>query len=172
VWFALADALGLYLRFEFGRDPQAELRDAGHLDIQQLVVRVATVAGWKAEWESRSRERSIDVRLEDGPHHRIVIVECINTMTDLGAQMRSSDYKMREAEQRLGLTAGLIWVVRDTKANRDLARRYADLLESKFSGSSVAWIRTLKAGSDMPKLAGLVWSDARATRLFARRRAS
>jgi hypothetical protein len=168
----VADALGLYLRFEFGRDPQAELRDAGHLDIQQLVVRVATAAGWKAECESRSRERSIDVRLEDHLRRRIVIVECINTMTDLGAQLRSSEYKVREAEQRLGFAVGLVWVVRDTKANRELVTRYARLLESRFSGSSVAWINTLTNGPHMPESPGLVWSDVRATRLFARRRAS
>ena len=43
-WFAIDRTLGIYLRFEFGRDPQAELRDAGHLDIQQLVARVAAAS--------------------------------------------------------------------------------------------------------------------------------
>src|SRR5688572_21524484 len=79
VWFALAEALGLYLRFEFGRDPQAELRDAGHADIQEMVMRVAA-PGWKPEWESRSGRRSIDVRLEDRQRRRILIVECVNTL--------------------------------------------------------------------------------------------
>src|SRR5690349_12720575 len=37
VWFALAEALGIYLRFEFGRDPQQELVDAGHLQMQELI---------------------------------------------------------------------------------------------------------------------------------------
>lgn len=177
VWFALAEALGLYLRFEFGRDPQAELRDAGHADIQELVVRVAA-PGWKAEWESRSGQRSIDVRLEDRQRRRILIVECVNTLSDLGEAMRSSDYKVREAEQRAVAIAGggepfevgLVWVVRDTRANRQLVGRYARLLDSRFTGSSVEWVRALVVGGPMPNQPGIAWSDLRASRLFARRR--
>ena len=176
-WFALAKALGLYLRFEFGRDPQAELRDARHLDIQELVVRVAA-PGWKAEWESRSGRRSIDVRLEDRQRRRILIVECVNTMGDLGEAMRSSDYKVREAEQRAVAIAGggepfevgLVWVVRDTRANRQLVGRYARLLDSRFTGSSMEWVRALVVGGRMPTQSGLIWCDIRASRLFARRR--
>ncbi len=67
VWFAIAQALGLYLRFEFGRDPQAELRDAGHLAMQELVLRIGRQAGWEGLAEALSRpygsDRSIDVRL-------------------------------------------------------------------------------------------------------------
>jgi hypothetical protein len=170
VWFALAEALGLYLRFEFGRDPQAELRDAGHLDIQELVVGVAAAAGWKAEWESRSGRRSIDVRLEDRQRRRILIVECLNTLGDLGDAMRSSDYKVREAEGQWP-EVGLLWVVRDSQANRQLVGRYWRLLESRFSGSSAAWLKALVVGDPMPGKPGLVWSDLKATRLFARRRA-
>lgn len=169
VWFALAEALGIYLRFEFGRDPQVELRDAGHLDIQELVVRQAA-AGWKAEWESRSGRRSIDVRLEDRQRRRILIVECVNTLGDLGEAMRSSDYKVREAERQWP-EVGLLWVVRDSKANRQLVGRYGRLLESRFSGSSVEWVRALVVGGPMPRHPGLIWSDLKATRLFARRRA-
>lgn len=179
VWFALAEALGLYLRFEFGRDPQQELRDAGHLDIQELVVRVAERVGWRPEWESRSRNRWIDVRLEDRRQRRILIVECTNMLGDLGEAMRSSDSKVREAEQRAVAIAGdgepfavgLLWVVRDTKANRELVDKYGRLLESRFTGSSVAWLKVLEVGGPMPSEPGLVWSDVRATRLFARRRA-
>lgn len=176
-WFAIAKALGLYLRFEFGRDPQAELRDAGHLDIQELVVRLAA-PGWKPEWESRSGRRSIDVRLEDRLRRRILIVECINTLGDLGEAMRSSDFKVREAEHRAVAMAsggaafevGLVWVVRETRANRELVGRYGRLLDSRFTGSAVEWIRALLVGDPMPGPPGFVWSDLRATRLFARRR--
>lgn len=178
VWFALAEALGLFLRFEFGRDPQQDVRDAGHLDIQELVVRVATAAGWQAEWESRSNRRWIDVRLVDRKRRRILIVECINTVGDLGEAVRSSDDKVREAEQRAVAIAGdgdpfevgLMWVVRDTRANRELVGRYGTLLDSRFRGSSVECVRALVVGGPMPGQAGLVWSDLRATRLLARRR--
>jgi transcriptional regulator with XRE-family HTH domain len=165
-WFAIAKALGIYLRFEFGRDPQAELRDAGHLDIQELVVRVAAQGGWTPEWESRTGGRWTDVRLEDRMAGRILIVECWNTFGDLGAAIRSSDHKSKE----LG-DAGLLWVIRDTRANRELVLRYAALLASRFKGSSVGWVGALVGGEEMPGESGLVWCDVRATRLFARRRA-
>jgi hypothetical protein len=169
-WFSLARALGIYLRFEFGRDPQAELRDAGHLDIQELVVRVAAAGGWKAEWESRSRERWIDVRLHDTKSGRVLIVECTNTLGDLGEAMRSSDYKVREEVARGTTEVGLLWVVRDTKANRQLVSRYTRLLDSRFSGSSVAWVQALAGSATMPSKPGLIWCDVGTTRLFARRR--
>lgn len=168
IWFAIARALGIYLRFEFGRDPQAELRDAGHLDIQELVLRVASPTVWKAAWESRSGSRSIDVRLEDRAGKRIAIIECWNTFADMGEAMRSSDHKVSAVADR---EVGLLWVVRDTRANRQLVERYSRLIESRFSGSSVEWIRALVVRGPMPRSAGLVWSDVRATRLFARRRA-
>jgi len=107
-----------------------------------------------------------------------VIVECVNTLGDLGEAMRSSDYKVREAEQRAVAIAGdgepfevgLVWIVRDTRANRELVSRYARLLDSRFTGSSVEWVRALVVGGQMPSKSGIVWSDLRATRLFARRR--
>lgn len=177
VWFALGEALGIYLRFEFGRDPQAELRDAGHLDIQELVVRTAAAGGWRAEWESRTRGRWTDVRLEHPRGSRQVIVECWNTFGDLGAAIRSSDYKVREMTDRemtdrevIDRAAGLLWVVRDTRANREIIGRYGALLESRLGGSSVAWVKALVVGGPAPRHAGLVWCDVNATRIFARRR--
>jgi transcriptional regulator with XRE-family HTH domain len=164
-WFALAKALGIYLRFEFGRDPQAELRDAGHLDIQQLVARVAAAGGWRADWESRTGGRWTDIRLEDRRRQRIVIVECWNTFGDLGEALRSSDYKVREVAD-----AGLLWVVRDTRANRELVGRYGTLLESRFKGSSLGWVRALVGEGEVPDQSGLVWCDVKARRVFARRR--
>ena len=164
-WFAIARTLGIYLRFEFGRDPQAELRDAGHLDIQQLVARVAAAGGWRADWESRTGARWTDIRLEDRRRQRVVIVECWNTFGDLGEALRSSDYKVREVAG-----AGLLWVVRDTRANRELVGRYGTLLESRFKGSSVGWVRALVGEGAVPDQSGLVWCDVKGTRVFARRR--
>ncbi len=155
VWFALAEALGRYLRFEFGRDPQAELADAGHLDIQELVLRVALAGGWERAFEARSREwgtdRSIDVRLLQRRLRRMVIAECWNTFGDLGAATRSSERKLRDAEEQAVALAGdgppyevgLVWIVRDTKANRALVDRYEHIFASRFPGSSAGWIRAL-----------------------------
>ena len=55
VWFALAATLGRYLRFEFARDPVEGLADAGHLDIQELLLRDSAGGGWEQVFEARSR---------------------------------------------------------------------------------------------------------------------
>jgi hypothetical protein len=181
VWFALAEALGRYLRFEFARDPQAELDDARHLDIQELVLRVALAGGWERGFEARSREwgtdRSIDVRLLQRRLRRLVIAECWNTFGDLGAATRSSERKVRDAEEQAVALAGdgppyqvgLVWIVRDTNANRAIVARYEHIFASRFPGSSAGWTRALMQQAPMPKQPGLVWCDLRATRLFARR---
>ena len=183
VWFALGEALGIHLRFEFGRDPQAELRDAGHADIEELVLRLAKPAGWERAWEARSggwgSDRSVDVRLIAHRRRRIAIVECWNTFGDLGEAGRSSDRKVRDTLQYAVAIAGdgeafevgLVWIVRDTRANRDLVNRYAHIFESRFPGSSRAWVNALTRGGPMPAQPGLIWCDVNATRLFARRRA-
>jgi len=183
VWLALAQALGRYLKFEFARDPQAELVDAGHLAMQELVISVAQAAGWEAQFEAPSRawesKRSIDVRLVDRAQRQVVIVECWNTFGDLGAATRSSNAKVRDEEQRAVAIAGdgptfavsLLWVVRDTKANRALITRYPALFATRLPGSSAQWLKALTTRSNPPAEPGLVWCDVRCTRLFARRAA-
>src|SRR4051812_439318 len=182
VWLALAAALDRYLRFEFARDPQAELADAGHLAIQELVIRISKVAGWEVQFEAPSRawdsKRSIDVRLIDRRSRQIVIVECWNTFGDLGAAARSSNDKLRDAEQQAVAIAGdgepfcvgLVWVVRDTKANRALVAKYSGASETRLPGSSVGWLHAIEERRRLPSQPGLIWCDVNATRLFAVRR--
>ena len=183
VWFALGEVLGVYFRFEFGRDPQSELRDAGHLDIQELMLRVATAAGWERAWQAPSRawgsDRSVDVRLLDRTRRRLVISECWNTFGDLGEAARSGNRKVADAlEQAVAIAGdgppfqvGLVWVVRDTKANRAILARYAQIFAARFPGSSAGWVLALTTNdAPMPTEPALVWCDVRATRLFARRR--
>jgi len=182
-WFALAVALDRYLKFEFARDPLQELADAGHADIQELVLRVAKPAGYKGGFELRTRptdpSRSIDVPLVSHQQRRMVIAECWNTFGDLGGAARSSLQKLAfatEAAVVLGgdgepYAVGLCWVVRDTKRNRELVARYQHIFDAFLPGSSLAWVKALSVpGAPMSAQPGLVWCDVRATRLFARRR--
>jgi hypothetical protein len=182
-WFAIAKALDRYLKFEFARDPQAELADAGHLDIQELLLRVSRPGGWEQLIEARSRafgsDSSVDVKLVDRRGRRLVVGECWNTFGDLGAASRSSDRKLRDAEEQAVALAGdgetfqvgLLWIVRDTKANRALVERYPQIFEARFPGSSVQWLRALtQLKKPLPTQPGLVWCDVRSTKLFARRR--
>lgn len=182
-WFALAIAVGRYLRFEFARDPMVELVDVGHADIQELVLSTSKPAGYRGDFELRTRAtdptRSIDVPLLSRKQRRLVITECWNTFGDLGGAARSSRQKMVfAAEQAVVLggddgpfDTGLCWVVRDTIRNRELVARYRHIFEALLPGSSLDWVRALSVpGASMPSEPGLVWCDLHARRLFARRR--
>lgn len=182
VWFALAVAIDRYLKFEFARDPLQELADAGHADIQELVLRVAKQAGYRGGFELRTRtsdpSRSIDVPLISRQERRIVVVECWNTFGDLGGAARSSQQKLASASDAAVVhggddepyATGLCWIVRDTKRNRELVARYSHIFDAFLPGTSLGWVKALTVpGAAMPAQPGLVWCDVRATRLFSRR---
>ncbi|HTS15003.1 MAG TPA: hypothetical protein VMH24_05005 [Candidatus Sulfotelmatobacter sp.] len=192
-WQRIGLALDRPLRIELARDAREEPADAGHLAIQEMVVRTARRARWVARFELPSRpsnpSHSTDVGLRDDAHRRLALVECWNTFGDLGAAARSTNRKRAEAE---GLAAAIgggrpapggpdpgkpysvapVWVVRSTRRNRELLVRYPELFASRFPGSSVGWLRALMSGAPMPDEPGLVWCDAAATRLYAWRRRS
>jgi transcriptional regulator with XRE-family HTH domain len=180
-WQRVADALGLPLDLRLGRDADEETVDAGHLAIQELVMRLGRRVGYDRTFElptkSADPSRSVDVGLVDHARRRLVLLECVNSIGDLGAAVRSSDRKASEAE---GLAISLgrgkpyslhaCWIVRDTRRNRELLKRYPEIFDSRFPGSSRAWSRTLAEGGVPPSSRGLVWCDLRATRLSAWRR--
>lgn len=151
------------------------------MDIQELVLRLGKAAGYEGRFELATRPsdpaRSSDAPLLDRRARRLTLVECWNTFGDLGAATRSSDRKVAEAQALAvalagdgpPLTVGSCWVVRDSAANRALVARYEHIFASRFPGSSAAWVRALTTGSPPPPEPGLVWCDAAATRLFARR---
>ena len=181
IWYALGEALGRQFKAEFLRDRLDEPADAGHLAIQELVLRLAGPAGYQGGFELATRPsdpaRSIDVPLRDRRNRRLVIVECWNSFGDLGSAARSSNRKIAEAEALAGALAGdgppyaigLCWVVRDTARNRELMARYEHIFAARFPGSSAGWARALTQGGPLPAEPGLVWCDVSATRLFARR---
>jgi hypothetical protein len=181
VWFGLGEALGRPFRAEFVRDRLEEPADAGHLAIQELVLKLGRRAGFDGRFEFPTRPtdpaRSSDAPLLDRRGRRLILVECWNTFGDLGAAVRSSDRKLADARSlavALGgdkgpFEVGLCWVVRDTARNRELLGRYRHIFQSRFAGSSAQWVKTLTAGAPIPAEPGLVWCDVRFTRLFARR---
>lgn len=180
-WQRIAIALAIPLRLTFQRDPLAETRDAGHLAMQELILRQGRGAGYNRRFELGTKPadpwRSVDVGLFDDRRRRLIVCECWNTFGDLGAAARSSTRKAIEAEDfatgRWGQAphrVGLVWIVRATAANRALVARYPEVFATRFPGSSVAWVAALVTGSDPPKEPGLVWTDLAATRLFAWRR--
>ena len=176
----IAIALGVPLNLGFARDPRTDVADAGHLAMQELVLRLGRRSGYEAAFELSTKPaepwRSIDVVLTNEARHRMLCVECWNTIGDVGAAARSSTRKVAELEAmavgRWGEDAstGLVWVVRATARNRAVVERYPEVFASRFRGSSQRWTVALSQGGDPPTEPGMVWSDVEATRMFAWRR--
>ena len=164
----------------FGRDILEAPADAGHLAMQELVLRLGRAAGYSGGFElpTRAHEpwRSIDVGLADVAARRMLLAECWNTFGDVGAAARSTNRKRSELEDlavgRWGTNAevGVVWVVRSTARNRALLHRYPEVFAARFPGSSREWVESLTLGSKPPTGAGLVWCDVAATRIFEWRR--
>lgn len=186
-WQRLALAPGRTARLTLTADERTEPADAGHLAIQELVLRLGRAAGFARTFELPTRPadpaRSVDVGLRDDRRRLLVLVECWNTIGDIGAAARSSERKRSEAEALAVATAPLdtdgrghsyrvrvCWIVRATVRNRSLLARYPEVFATRFPGSSTGWTRALAGGSEPPREPGLVCCDVAATPLFAWRR--
>ena len=176
-WQQLATALELSFDMTLGRDPNEEPVDAGHLAIQELVLRLGRLTGRRRTFELPTKPSdpslSTDVGLTDDANRRLLQVECVNTFGNINAAIRSSDRKRAEAEAHaIAIGHGQpyevhqVWVVRATRRNRALLARYPELFATRFPGSSKAWVRALTTGSAPPEQPGIVWCDVAATRLF------
>jgi transcriptional regulator with XRE-family HTH domain len=163
------------------RDPLEETVDAGHLGLQELVIRLGRGGGYRALFELPTKpgdpRRSVDVGLRDDRNRRLLLCELWNTFGDVGAAARSTNRKLAEAAQLAAAIWGeaphtvvACWIVRATRRNRELVARYPELFASRFPGSSVGWVHALTNGIEPPSEPGLVWADVAATRLFAWRR--
>jgi transcriptional regulator with XRE-family HTH domain len=190
-WQRLALAVDRPMRIELRRDARDEPADAGHLWIQELVLRLGRRAGFTGTVELPTRpldpSRSSDVCLRDDRTRLLVLVECWNTFGDVGAAIRSTNRKLAEAAE-LAIAIGgdqphrvaSCWVVRNVARNRALIARYPELFTARFPGSSALWVRALTTAAAAsttrrpppPPEQGLIWCDAAATRLFAWRRKS
>jgi transcriptional regulator with XRE-family HTH domain len=181
VWQRAFTTLGRRLVLDASRDPSSEPTDAGHLAMQEFVIGVARRAGFDATFELPTTptdpRRSTDVGLRDDARRLLVLVECWNTIGDLGASVRSTNRKLIEAgaaaiafggDRPHGV--GGCWVVRASAANRALVARYPEIFGRQFPGSSLAWCRALTTQARPPGEAGLVWFDPRPERLVPWRR--
>lgn len=180
-WQRLAVALGVPLRVELGRDPLGETADAGHLAVQELVLRLGRVAGNGRGFEVPTRPgdpaRSTDVGLRSDTRRLLILVECWNTIGGLGAAARATSRKVAEADELAVVAGGErpftvrgVWVVRATARNRALVARYPEVFAARFPASSARWVAALCTGAEPPPEPALVWCDVAATRLFAWRR--
>jgi len=180
-WVSLAHELGLQPRFELARDWRESPADAGHLAIQELLLRLAHSTGCHATFELPIRPddpgRSIDVFVRDDGRRRLLVEEAWNSFGDIGGGARSFDRKLAAARDLAVViggdrpyTVGGLWIVRATRRNRELVARYPEVFARRFPGSSSGWVRTLKAGLPPPAEPGLVWCNVLATDLHPWRR--
>jgi transcriptional regulator with XRE-family HTH domain len=179
-WQRIGVALDRPLRVELARDALEGPVDAGHLAIQELVLREGRDGGWRGSVELATRPaepwRSADVALVHPRLRAITVWECCNPMGDVGASARSTNRKLVEAAAlaiaRYGADAAAAgcWVVRATRRNRALLARYPELFAARFPGSSRRWLEALRSGAAPPTETGLVWASVDGRRLFAWRR--
>jgi HTH-type transcriptional regulator/antitoxin HipB len=180
-WLGLAVALGLRHGFELARDPLEDAVDAGHLAIQELLMRYAAATGCSGTFELpihlADPAHSIDVFVRDDSRRCLVVEEAWNSIGDIGAGARTFDRKLAAAAELAIVLGGErpyavhgVWVVRATARNRALVFRYPEVFARRFPGSSRAWMLALTTGTQPPAEPGLVWCDAAATRLLEWRR--
>ena len=175
LWVKLGIALGRPLAVSFSRDIDApeEPRDAGHLAAQELVLRLARGHGRRASVELATKPWDpsswADVVLRDNPQRVLILIEVVNRAGDLGAGFRWTDRKTAELERFAILAGGDEapyrvaggWVLVDTAANRRVVDRYAEVLRTRFPGSSTAWARALSEGIAPPSEPAIAWVDTR-----------
>lgn len=175
-------AFGRRPEVRFARDPFEAPADAGHLAMQELLLRLGRRVGYTGSFELATRPvepwRSIDVVLAAVTRRTMVLCECWNSIGDIGAAVRSTSRKAGELEAlamgRFGAdaTVGTLWVVRATARNKALVARYPEVFASRFPGSSRRWMEVLVEGTDLPSEPGLIWSDIAADRVFEWRQRS
>jgi transcriptional regulator with XRE-family HTH domain len=192
-WQRAALAVGRPLVVNLQRDALEDTADAGHLAMQELVLRLGRAAGFAGAFELPTRPaqpwRSTDVGLRHDRLRLLALCECWNTFGDIGAAGRSSARKRVEAEALAVAVGGeepyavaSCWVVRETRRNRALVRRYPEVFRSRFPGSSRAWVELLSGPTDPTDPTrhrdrdaplrerllepALVWCDTDAARIF------
>jgi transcriptional regulator with XRE-family HTH domain len=81
-------ALNRFLEIRFGRDALEQPADAGHLAMQELVLRLGRANGFTGEFEVPTRPaepwRSIDVVLARPLRRLMILNECWNTLASQG----------------------------------------------------------------------------------------
>ena len=111
-------------RDRFGRDALDQPADAGHLAMQELVLQARTrervPRGIRVADRPAEPWRSIDVVLASRARRLMILNECWNTFSDIGAAARATMRKATELEAlatgRWGpdVTVRVVWIDRAT----------------------------------------------------------
>jgi transcriptional regulator with XRE-family HTH domain len=182
VWHALGEALDVQFAAGFRRDAIEDTADAGHLRMQELILRLGRETRRQRALVLPTRPLdpalSTDVCLADDRLRVLFQLECWNTFGSINASVRSTRRKIADAQAlavAIGAEGGAYrvaacWIVRDTRRNREIVGRYPEVFAATFTGSSARWLQALTTAEVRPpNELGLVWCDLNATRLFPRR---
>jgi transcriptional regulator with XRE-family HTH domain len=171
---ACAAAVGLqlaaFLELAPGADPP---RDVEHLRRQDLLIRLASEGGWTARPEhpihpDAARSRSIDVLLQRREVREAAVVEVVDLLTDVGAEMRELADKVAAIRRALGdswTVRGLL-LLRATRGNRRVVREAPALFAARFAATGRAWLTALRSDARLPAADGLLWTSVRGDRIF------
>lgn len=143
VWVRLGLVLGRPLAMAFSRDLDSQLADAGHLDAQECLLRMARATGRSATFELPTRPESplysVDACIRDDANRTLILNEIWNRFGDMGRAVRSTDRKVAEAETLAAAIGGdnpyrvaWCWLLVDSAANRALVGRYPEILTTRF----------------------------------------
>jgi transcriptional regulator with XRE-family HTH domain len=173
LWIRIGVALGQPLAVSFSRHVGATRQptDAGHLQMQEALLRWARTTGRIATFELPTRpsdpSRSIDVCVRDARNRVLFIEEAWNTFGDVGSAVRSTNRKAAEATDLAATIdngpvyrVATVWVVHETAGNHETIRRFPEVFASAFPGSSRDWARALTSRDAPPDHPGIVWYDA------------
>jgi transcriptional regulator with XRE-family HTH domain len=170
LWVRLGKAVDRPFAAGFSRDLREppEPTDAGHLEAQELVLRLARRTRRVGEFELPTRSSGsagvVDVALRDDAQRVAILVEVWNRLTDLGAASRSTSRKTLDVEEAIlpvGYRLASCWLLVDNATNRAIVRRFPEIVRARFPGSSRDWARALVDGSEPPASPGIAWVDPR-----------
>lgn len=177
-WAVVAATVGMELAAFVDRSSGADLpRDIEHLRRQSAITARVALGGWlvapEAPVASATPGRVIDLLLERGAQREAAIIEVWDWLADVGGAFRSLDEKVAAVQRtRVGWTVAGAWVLRGTRRNRDLVGELAPLFAARFPASGRAWLQALDdRRARLPAQPGLIWTDARGTRLWPARMA-
>jgi transcriptional regulator with XRE-family HTH domain len=179
-WATVAAAVGEQIVGFLERAPGASLpRDIEHLRRQSALIEIARPGGWSSLPEFRLDQdarwsRSIDVALVRRATAEAVVVEIWNWFEDVGAALRGLDGKVAALRDQLDpsvqWTVRGLFVVRDTRRNRQLVTELRPMFAARFPGNARVWLRALADPAQrLPEGHGLLWSDRTGTSLKASR---
>lgn len=180
MWAMVAAAVGEQLVGFLERAPGAEVpRDIEHLRRQSALIAIAAPGGWRALPELRLDQdarwsRSVDVALVRQETAEAVVAEIWNWFEDVGGALRGLDGKVAALRDQLDPSVERrvrgLFIVRDTRRNRQLVTELGPMFAARFPGNAQAWLRALTDPAErLPQGDGLLWSDRAGTALKASR---